>query len=98
MKEKIIDLFSSISIPMIIFIGICIRCIFLGATLGDALVVLGVSGVYAYNKYLDRRDDNWKRKMESQLIEIKNAVTSIKMSNSVRKAYEKKETEKRRLF
>jgi L-rhamnose mutarotase len=88
MKEKIASLFLKISIPMAIFCMIGIRCAIFGATWGDAIALLAVSGLYGYSLFLNKDRNLMYQQISKDISELKNAVTGLKVNSTVKKTYE----------
>lgn len=87
MKDGINKLLSLSAIGNLAFISLIVKIVLSGASIGDALALIGVAGLIGYNTFLTRKDDEWKRHIERELIDIKNSVTSVKINQNVKKMH-----------
>lgn len=84
----------ALNIPMLVFLAMSAKIIYIGAGLGDALSLAAIAGLYAYNCYLNRKDITWMRAVEKEISDLKNSVSSVKMRQNARTMYDKNEQEK----
>jgi len=96
MGEKVKNFIKSINIPMIAFIGLSTRIIYVGSGWGEALAIAAIAGLYGYDKFLNRTDIIWMKKVEKEIVDVKNAVSSVKMRQNARSMYEQTEVEKQK--
>lgn len=82
-----------LSIPSLVLISFTIRMLITGADIGDALVIIGFSGLYAYYLFLESKKDVPVNKdildrivaTEEQLQVVKSKTDSIMISTTLRR-------------
>lgn len=82
MKEKL----SKINCSLSIFIIYGIKCLIMPASINDAIIMLGLIGLYSYDRFLStRRHLNLTQEMINEINNIKGAVNTLKMDRAVRR-------------
>lgn len=84
---------SHFNLPSIILASYLSRLLYTGASVGDALVIIGLSGLYAGYVYLDNKKqpqankDLWDRvvALEEQLKIAKDKVNALSLASGLRK-------------
>lgn len=84
---------NHLSLPSLVLVAYVARSLYLGATLGDALVVLALSALYASNAYLENKKEPIANKellnrvvdLEEQIKVTKETVHSIKLGSSLKR-------------
>ena len=68
---------------MSIFSLIGLRCAIYGANIGDALFLISIVGIFAYEKYLDNKKEKpVNDEVKSDLETLKNVVSSLSMKHT----------------
>lgn len=82
MKEKL----SKINCSLTIFIAYCIKCLIMPASINDAIIMLGLIGLYSYDRFLStRRHLNLTQELINEMNNIKGAVNTLKMDRASRR-------------
>lgn len=98
MGNKLKSLITSVNVPMVAFIAFTARLVYTGSTVGDAIALVSLAGVYGFHKYINRKDEKWKQMVETQIVEIKNHVQSVKMRQNARSIYEPKDQKEQKRY
>lgn len=75
---------KKINFALLAFVAFSVRMVAMGATFSEALVMLVLAGMYAYDRYLHfhplrNSDKAWTEKVEKELAEVKSAVSAVKL-------------------
>ena len=95
---KIKELVSKINIPMVCMIAITVRIVVFGANIGDSLSLIGIVGLLGYLKYLNKSDQTWMRDVQNEVKKLRDAMTSVKMQQGIRKTHERPQDKDKRWF
>jgi hypothetical protein len=82
-----------LNFPVLILSAFIIRPIYTGASIGDALVIIGFSGLYAVYTYLENKKQPVANKdlldrvifLEEQLKTTKETIHSIKLASTIKR-------------
>lgn len=80
-------------LPIFLLLAFVIRLLFLGASVGDAIALLSLSGLYGYYLYLENNkeepiNEQTKKQLEQMnldLREMKSTIQAIKLGNSYKR-------------
>lgn len=82
MKEKL----SKINYSLSIFIIYGIKCLVIPASINDAIIMLGLIGLYSYDRFLQtRRNLDLTQTVINEINNIKGAVNTLKMDRAARR-------------
>lgn len=78
---------------LVLLLAFLVRILVTGATFGDALVIIGLSGLYGFQHYLDSKKEPVANKMlwdrvadlEQQLLSTRDSVNAVKLGMGFRK-------------
>ncbi len=76
------------SIPELIFLIYSIRLIAVGATIGDAIALISLVGIYGFVKFMDRHRVEQYNELKEEIENLKNNIQSVKLSVGLRKQNE----------
>lgn len=95
---KIVDFLSKTNIAMLCLLALTARAVIFGANIGDALAIMAIAGLFAYNKYLGREEKTWMKAVLEEVKYLREVISSIKLRQDLRKADEKPQEKNQRFF
>ena len=98
MKDKIIPILMNINVPMIAFVSYISKLVLFQATLADSIIVIALTSLFGYTRFLDKRNVLWTRAVEKEISELKLKVQSLGSKQNARSLYEQKEQSSKRRF
>lgn len=85
--KKIKDFFSKTKIEVTFFVllSYLVKVLCLNASYADSIIILGLSGLYAYRMYLRSREPKVTAdaKMREEIKELKNALSKVNLSSTL---------------
>jgi hypothetical protein len=93
---KIQDLLSKVDVATLCLIALCARTVTVGASIGDSIAILSICGLVGYVKFLNKQDKTWMKNILEEISSLKNFMTSLKMSQEVKKVHEKPQNRSQR--
>jgi len=96
--KKLLELISKTNIAMICLLAITTRIVLFGASIGDAIALLGTAGLFGFIIYMNRLDSNWMKTMNENLVKVRDEISGFKMGQGMRKMNEKPQDNTKRYF
>jgi hypothetical protein len=88
MKEKFLRFSKKLNLPAFCLLALVLKSIMFGTDIALALTALALSGVYAYNLFLNKDSLIKVQNYEKDITDIKNAINGLKINQTIKKTYE----------
>lgn len=97
--KKLLELVSKVNIAMLCLLAVTARVVVFGASIGDAIALVGLAVLFGFNAYLNRLNSTWMDTMNDNLKKLRDEISGFKMSQGIRKMNEKpQDTTNKRYF
>jgi len=77
---------KNIPFSLIAFLAFLIRLTIVGASIGDAVALVGLASLYGFNLYLEhKKESSVSADFRKEIDELRGAINTVKLGNSLRK-------------
>lgn len=96
--SKLKELLSKINVPTMLVCLFSLKCMFFGINIADAIVSLGLTGLYAYHMFLIKREIKTTSEHQKTIEDIKAEISGLKVGLNMRKTHAEQQKKDRRYF
>ena len=83
--SKVKSFLFSINFSLVVLLMVVSRVAVFGASIGEALAVVAVCGLYGFNKWLDsKKPQTVNEQLQKDLMDIKSTVSNLLIKQSVK--------------
>lgn len=96
--NKLKELLSNLDVPTVLLCLYIVKCMALGTNIAEALVALGLTGLYGYKMFQNKREVVRREQLDKEIQEIKAELTGMKMGLNMKKAHDVQQKKDKRYF